>query len=145
MDTQTESPLPYILFQARFLQAQDVSVFLELMFQDLGISARGYGRYYLREAVLSYCNDPKQLLVDGIYQQVAKRAGSACSKYQVEVTVRRTIQNAWKRRNREYWMQYFPKCEHLWKKPPTNAQFIAAAAALVVLWENTGAFAPKEM
>lgn len=136
MITENIPQIPYVLFAARHLCGYDVTVFLEVVLHELGFSRRGYGRCYVKEAVQIYCNDPKQLLVDGVYQQVARRAGAGCSKYQVEVTIRRAVHTAWKRRDAAVWALFFPGCEKTWSKAPSNSQFIAALAALVELWKT---------
>ena len=136
MIAENEQHIPYVLFIARKLRGYDVTVFLELVLHELGFSLRGYGRDYLKEAVKVYCVDPGQLLVDGIYQQVARKTGPGCNKYQVEVTIRRAVHSAWKHRDATVWRLFFPGCEEAWEKPPSNSHFITALATLVQLWEN---------
>ena len=136
MITENTPQIPYVLFAAQHLRGYDVTVFLELVLHELGFSRRGYGRCYLKEAVQIYCNDYKQLLVDGIYQQVAGIVGPGCTKYQVEVVIRRAVHSAWKRRDAAVWALFFPGCEKAWTKAPSNSQFIAALATLVELWKT---------
>lgn len=133
-------PIEYALEHMRFLaqclkkdkpQSAVVAILLEL-----NISTNTMGFEYLKRAVMLCYEDPMQLITKEIYQKVADSCREPTSIAQVEQTIRRAINQAWKRENKDAFFRYFSREGSGILKKPTNAEFISRIVRIVELWEG---------
>ena len=89
----------------------------------LGIPLHRAGFQQLRVGIPIFAQNETQLLQKELYPVIAKLCGNR-SADQVEHTIRKAIEEAWKNRDPAVWEEYFPG----WKKAPSNKVFIAVLA-----------------
>ena len=135
MKNAMTATLEYLSFLSKHIKKSDTRMVLESSLIALGISSKDKAFRYLSEAVLLYHRDPSLLVVDGIYKEIAA-AEENCTVQRVEITIRRAIGKAWQKRDKKTWRRFFPNCERMWPKAPTNRNFIAALADFLSLWEG---------
>lgn len=114
-----ESPLPL---------RRDLRMAAAELLLALGISAGSKGYQYLREAIPRYVRDPQQMLTKELYPAIAKAYGASLP--QVERAMRTAIERAWKNRDEQLWLRYFPNRGGNPEKP-SNWTFISRLAALL--------------
>ena len=88
----------------------------------LGISSSEGGGKQLRVAIPLFAQDREQKISAELYPAVARICGSTVSC--VEHNMRRTIEQAWNKRDPESWAEYFPNS----KRYPSNKMFLSALA-----------------
>ena len=97
---------------------------------SLNVSTKHDGFAYLREAVLLMAKNPGQSVTKVLYPEVAHICG--CNKDNVERSIRTALDSAWKKRDNETWLKYFPNAQHR----PSNAVFISRLAEALLLEEE---------
>lgn len=127
--------LQHVLFLAQYLKKSDTDLVIALELMDLGFANKYHGTQYLKTAISLFYEDPTQLVVDGLYAAVAKVHGGHTTKVQVEASIRRAIQKAWKNGNPDNWKVRFPE-EAMRRKSPSNAGFITRMIDILALWQE---------
>jgi len=110
-------------------QTDPVSYVTDLLLA-LNISTKHDGFAYLREAVLLMAKNPGQSVTKLLYPEVARICG--CHKDNVERSIRTALDSAWKKRDSEKWLQYFPNAQNR----PSNAVFISRLAEALLREEE---------
>jgi CheY-like chemotaxis protein len=90
---------------------------------------RGYA--CLREAILCSVQNPDQSITKELYPRVAQLCNGTPG--QVERSIRSAIGAAWKNRDDSLWRQYFGSDAEGNTRKPTNAEFIARVADLLIV------------
>lgn len=93
------------------------------MLHELGIPVRLHGYRQLRIGIPHFASDSSQALAKELYPYICDELGFT-NKYAVERCIRCAIAYAWKQRDPEVWIKYFPKLQNR----PTNKEFIATLA-----------------
>ena len=106
------------------LNSETASVLLWL---GLDVSRDGYS--YLCAAIAYRMEHPRHLLTKEVYPAVAKCFN--CSGGQVEKSISRVIEAAWKCRDDAIWREFFPTEPGGTPKRPTNDKFIARMAVFL--------------
>lgn len=100
------------------------------MLLALDFSPKNDGFSHLVNAIPQYARDPAQGLTKELYTSVGHRCGK--SGQQVERSIRTAIASAWMKGSPERWRQYFPTAPDGTIPRPTNGDFIARLATLLV-------------
>ena len=102
---------------------------------DLRIPVNHHGFEYLRTAILLQHENPMQVVLNDIYQAIAKKHGNVSEEI-VATSIRRAIKVAWDRGNVALWDTYLPAAIITSEHPPTNAEVIAGLARIIELWQG---------
>ena len=95
----------------------------------LGLDVSRDGYSYLCAAIAYRMEHPRHLLTKEVYPAVAKCFN--CSGGQVEKSISRVIEAAWKCRDDAVWREFFPTEPGGIPKRPTNDKFIARMAVFL--------------
>lgn len=89
----------------------------------LGMPAHWAGFSRLKVGIPLFMQDENQSLNKELYPAIAELCGND-NALQVERSIRVAIEKAWKKRDRQVWMEYFPESG----EPPTNKAFLVVLA-----------------
>ena len=130
-----EKTVTRLRHMAFYLKNENLDMVVGLILSDLGFRPNKVSFLYIKSAVIRFYADPSQLLTYGLYQDVAKAFGRNTSRYQVEVSIRRAIKQAWADRDPETWACYYPLCATTRASGPSNLEFFLGMASVLDLWE----------
>ena len=101
--------------------------------RELGVPAHVNGYRYLREAILLAVDDMALLgsMTKRLYPAVAERFST--TRQNAEKSMRRAIEIAWERSDREVLAKYFGRSLAMRREKPTNSEFIAMIADRLLL------------
>lgn len=136
MEEIIEETVRHIYFLARHLAGCECRHVVAVFLMELGVSTRGVGYEYLKQAILLQHEDPTQLYTKHIYPEIAKRHGPHANKCQVERAIGLQIMRSWQNRNNKIWARYFPPDENGQVAKPSNGEFISTMVQLLILWEG---------
>lgn len=89
----------------------------------LGLPAHWAGFARLKVGIPLFMQDENQSLNKELYPAIAELCGND-NALQVERSIRIAIEKAWKNRDPQVWLEYFPEST----EPPTNKMFLVALA-----------------
>lgn len=135
MDSTVVTTLDHVRFLARRFTKDQVDCAAALILLELGIPSHFDGFDYLAEIITLYVEDPLQVMMKGLYMVVAKRHSKEPDPRLIEQSIRHAIKIAWKTRNQDVWLLYYPMLEQTQKRP-SNTQFIAQIARILRLWKG---------
>lgn len=136
MVSTIEGTLKYAVFLAKHLNKCDLQCGVIAVLLELGISAKWNGFDYLERAILLFSENPTQSFTKEIYPIIGKSYTPRYSGYQVEISIRRSINEAWKSRDNEVWSYFFPVDRNGNVAKPSNGEFIAQIARFLELWQG---------
>lgn len=136
MEATIEETIRHISFLARHLSGCEYRHVVAVFMLELGVSTRGAGFAYLKQAILLQHEDPTQLYTKHIYPEIAKRFGPHANKCQVERAIGLQIKRSWLNRNNKIWARYFPPDENGQVPKPSNGEFISTMVQVLDLWEG---------
>lgn len=136
MISTIEVTLDHALFYAQHLNKCDSKCVATAVLMELGIPTNRIGFEYLKRAVVSYSKDPLQMYTKDIYPSVGTIYDTEESARQVEQAMRTAILEAWKHRDEEAWLCYFPVDEKGNIPRPSNGYFISRVGRFLQLWEG---------
>ena len=113
---------------ARNFSDYDETYIVKLFLLESGISTRGYGFDYIKEAVVLWHRESMRRVSKEVYPAIVKKYRPYATMAQVEKTISRTIERAWKKRD-QMWETFFPEPQR-----PTNTQFISRMAKVLEMW-----------
>lgn len=113
---------------ARNFSDYDEIYIVKLFLLEAGIPTRGNGFDYINEAVILWYSESMRRVSKEIYPAVAKNHRPYATIAQVEKTIGRAIERAWKKRD-EMWDVFFTEPQR-----PTNTQFISRMAKVLEMW-----------
>lgn len=119
---------------ARNFSDYDEVYIVKLFLLEAGIPTRGCGFDYINEAVILWYRYSMRRVSKEIYPAIAKKFRPYATMAQVERTIRKTIEIAWKDRD-EMWGTFFPEPQR-----PTNTEFISRMAKVLELWVDRREF-----
>lgn len=119
--------LKRVVFLAKNFGDYDTKDIIKLCLMDIDMPTDIDGFKYLVVAIAFLYVNPDATMTKHIYPAVAKVFG--CRSAQVEASIRRAIEAAWRCRN-EKWLNYFSE-----KKRLTNGEFICTMVEVVTFWE----------
>ena len=134
MSAAKEKTIARLRHMAYYLTDESPEVVVGLILSDLGFRPNKVSFLYLKSAILRFYKDPSQLITYSLYQDVAKEFARNTSRYQVEVSIRRAIKQAWAGRDPETWDNYYPLCITSRDSGPSNTEFFLGMAAVLDLW-----------
>ena len=120
--------LNHLDFLARHFPDYDETYIVKIFLLEVGVPVRGSGFHYIQDAVILGYKQPQKH--KELYPAIAKEHGIYVKPSQVEGSIHRAIDSAWKNRD-EAWESYFPKY-----RKPTNAEFISRMVSALVLWRD---------
>lgn len=122
--------LAYILSITRYLRRDDHQATLLAILIELGFPVYTDGFQYLMAAILIKQEHPGMRMTI-LYDEIICRNEEYMELYQIEQSIRRTIQKAWNRRNHKIWLYFFSEDEL--NKCPSNKVFISQMACVAKL------------
>lgn len=98
MEATIEETVRHIGFLARHLSGCECRHVVVVFLMELGVSTRGAGFEYTKQAILLQHEDPTRLYTKHIYPEIAKRFGPYANKCQVERAIGLLIKRSWLKR-----------------------------------------------
>ena len=96
----------------------------------LGLDTSHDGGMYLRIGIPLFAQAPNQRLGKELFLAIAERTGSSVE--QIEFEIRKTIKDAWKKRDEDFWAEYFPPSPRGPEECPKAKKFIARMAEVLM-------------
>lgn len=121
--------------RAKALSRCSVTYIVHISLKELGISSSKDGFHYTKSAVVMLCENPTQKLTHGVYTAVGLQRDPFADDNQVEQSIRKAIQDAWKDRDVPTWEYYFPIGKTGRSECPSNRDFLMAIVDFVELWK----------
>ena len=120
--------IEHLDFLARSLSFYDERYIVKIFLLEAGISTCGCGFDYINEAVLLWYSESMRRVSKEIYPAIAKKYRPYATMEQVEKTISRAVDRAWKKRD-QMWETFFPEPQR-----PTNTEFISRMAKILEMW-----------
>lgn len=117
---------------------RDLELRVSSLLRQLGVPAHIKGYQYLRKAIMAAAKDPDVMdaVTKVLYPAIAKRYHTTASR--VERAMRKAIEVAWDRGDVDYLQHYFGYSVNPRSGKPTNSEFIATAADILYLQQDSG-------
>ena len=119
--------LKRIVFLAKNFGDYDIKDIIKLCLMDIEMPTDLDGFKYLASAIAFMYANPDSTITKHVYPAVAKEFG--CRSTQVEISIRRAIEAAFKYRN-EKWLNYFSEIRRV-----TNGEFICNMVEVLKFWD----------
>lgn len=120
--------IEHLDFLARSLSFYDERYIVKIFLLELGIPTQGNKFDYVSEAVMLWYSESMRRVSKEIYPAIAKKYRPYATMEQVEKTISRAIERAWKKRD-QMWETFFPEPQR-----PTNTEFISRMAKVLEMW-----------
>lgn len=128
--------LQHVLFHTRRFDRDDIESVILTILMDLHVATDHNGFEYLRIAILLNYQHPTGSMSKDVYPVVANYYDVYTGAQQVEQAIRSAIISAWRNREDEIWLYYFPTDKAGKIRKPTNAEFITKIARVIELWHR---------
>ena len=135
MKRATNETIAYIKLLAQDMAGCEPNCAVLAIMFDLRIPVNHHGFEYLKTAILLQYENPMLVVVNEIYQTIAKMYGNISEEI-VATAIRRAIRTAWDHGNKAIWDTYLPVVTTNKDRPPTNAEVIAGLARIIELWQG---------
>lgn len=136
MACRIEGTLEHAKFYARHLNMCDPQYAALAVLMELEVATDCDGFDYLKRSIIVFMNRPAIGLKKGIYLEVGRQYSPEIDGDNVEASIRRAIQMAWRIRDEEIWAFYFPTDRNGRVKKPSNGEFISRVARFLELWQG---------
>ena len=136
MEINIENSLEHFKKLVRRYYKSDLQSVIPLILMELGFPAKLDGNDFVTTAILFYPGTINGTIPINLYEAISQTHGGIFSKSTIEKSIRKAIREAWMRRDETMWLYYFPVLEGCSEKPPTNHEFIAEMARIMVLWKG---------